>query len=276
MPSEPSRSSIVLAAALRLLRPLVRLLIRHGVAYPAFAASLKSVFLEAAREELRDSGQKSTDAALSLLSGVHRRDIRTLSGSPPNSESVDERPRNLASEVVTRWISDPAYLDAAGLPLALPRYGDAPSFDSLVQSVSGDIRARALLAELSRLGIAESSESQVRLLAPGFVPREGFAEMVALLGDNVVDHLAAAAQNLDGKHNFLEQAIFVDELTQESVDALHLAAAKAWQQAFRTVMREAQARFDHDQLHATPEQRTQRARFGSYFYGSKNDDGPSG
>ena len=276
MSSAPSRSSMVLAAALRLLRPLVRLLIRHGVAYPAFAASLKSVFLEAAREELRESGQKSTDAALSLLSGVHRRDIRTLSSSASHGEPVEDKPRNLASEVVTRWISDPAYLDASGLPMDLPRYGDAPSFDTLVQSVSGDIRARALLAELNRLGIAETSESQVRLLVPGFVPREGFAEMIGLLGDNVVDHLAAAAQNLDGKYNFLEQAIFVDELTQESVDALHLSAAKAWQQAFRTVMREAQARFDHDQQHATPQQRTQRARFGSYFYGAKNDDGPSG
>ncbi len=273
MPDSPSRSSTVLAAVLRLLRPVVRLLLRHGVAYPAFAAALKQVFLDAARDELRQTGQKQTDSAVSLLSGVHRRDVRTLSRAPAaDAPPLAEEPLSLASQVVARWLGDTAYLDEDGVPRDLPRYGDAPSFDSLVSEVSGDIRARALLAELERLGMAEHVDRHVRLLAPGFVPRQGFAEMVALLRDNAHDHLAAATANLDGQHNYLEQAVFVDELTAESAQQLHVAAARAWRQAFRTVMREAQARFDHDQAHAEPGQRTHRARFGSYFYAARQDD----
>jgi tRNA C32,U32 (ribose-2'-O)-methylase TrmJ len=94
------------------------------------------------------------------------------------------------------------------------------------------------------------------------------------LRDNLRDHAAAAVANAAGADNFLEQAVFVDELTAESVDQLHAAAARAWRQAFRTVMREAQARFDHDQAHAPAEQRVHRARFGSYFYGSDHEDTP--
>lgn len=272
MASTPSRSTIVLAAVLRLLKPVVRLLLRHGVAYPAFAAALKQVFLDAAVDELRSTGQKQTDSAVSLLSGVHRRDVRTLARGPAAEPSTEEEPKNLASEVVARWLSALDYLDEEGLPKALPRYGDAPSFDSLVKAVSHDIRPRAILAELERLGIAGKTGSQVHLLAPGFVPRQGFAELVGLLRDNVHDHLAAATLNLDGQHNFLEQAVFVDELTAESAHLLHAVSAKAWRQAFRTVMREAQARYDHDQAHAPAEQRTHRARFGSYFYADQHDD----
>ena len=252
----------------------MRLLLRHGVAYPAFAAALKQVFMEAAQDELKKAGQKQTDSAVSLLSGVHRRDIRTLDGRAPGAAPAREldAPKNLSSQVVARWLSDPAWLDAEGEPLVLPRYGEAPSFDALVSACSGDIRPRAVLAELERLGVAQMTDSIVQLLAPGFVPRQDFAQTMALLQGNLHDHAAAAALNAGGGHNYLEQSVFVDELTAESAEQLHAAAARAWRQAFRTVMREAQARFDHDQAHAPAAQRVYRARFGSYFFSDHHDD----
>ena len=98
--------------------------------------------------------------------------------------------------------------------------------------------------------------------------------MVALLQHNLHDHLAAASAKLDGDQNFLEQAVFVDQLTAESAAHLHAASARAWRLAFRSVMREAQARFDHDQIHAPPQARMYRARFGSYFYAAHDDAKP--
>jgi len=267
-------STLVLAAVLRVLKPLVRLLLRHGVAYPAFTVALKRVFLEAARDELRATGRKQNDSAVSLLSGVHRRDVRTLGGQEDSGPAGQEAPQNLSSQVVARWLGDPAYLDAEGMPLALPRYGEAPSFDALVTSVSSDFRARAMLAELERLGIAQHTEGIVQLLAPGFVPRQGFAETMALLRDNLHDHAAAAAWNVAGAHNYLEQSIFVDELTAASAQHLHAVAARVWRQAFRTMVREAQERHAHDKAHAPAAERVHRARFGSYFYAAHHDDEP--
>jgi len=267
-PSKPvtSRSAIVLESVLQLLRPAVRLMLRHGVTAPAFATALKRVFLHAAQDELRAHGKALTDSAVSLLSGVHRRDVRNLTRLAPPQQPRAEGFTGLASQVVSRWLSQQHYLDAQQTPLAIARSGDEPSFDALVRAISQDVRPRAVLDELIRLGLAAETDDQVTLLTHGFVPRSGFPEMASQLSHNAHDHLAAACHNLDDGSNFLEQAIFVDQITAESALHLHKVSAQAWKVAFQTVMREAQARFDHDAAHASPEQRSQRARFGVYFY----------
>lgn len=268
----PSRSAIVLSAALHLFKPLARLLLRHGVAYPAFASALKQVFVEAALDELQRAGKKQTDSAISLLSGVHRRDVRTLGHTVMARALADEEPMNMASEVVARWLSDVDCLDDQGQPRPLAKSGDKPSFEALVAGISSDVRPRAVLDELVRLSLAHEEEGQVRLLAPGFVPRQGFAEMATLLQHNLHDHIAAASLNLDGDGNFLEQAIFVDELTAESAHRIHVVSARAWRLAFRTVMKEAQERYDHDQARVPEQERRHRVRFGSYFFSDDDHD----
>lgn len=258
-------AQLVLAAALRLVQPLARLLLRQGITYPVFAAALKRVFLDAAQQELAERGARQTDSALTLLSGVHRRDVRVLLRAPATAAQRISEPASLASEVVARWLADKAYRKR-GHPAVLPRGSEPGSFDALAASVSSDVRPRAVLDELKRLGVASEDEQGVTLLAEAFLPRQGLPEMAQLFADNLHDHLAAAAANLQGDANLLEQAIFVDELTPESAQALHLEATRAWHVAFRSVMAQAQQRFDHDAAHAAPAARNTRARFGVYFF----------
>lgn len=265
-----NRSAIVLQAALGLFKPLARLMLRHGVVYPVFAAALKRVFLEAARDELRRDGRPLTDSAVSLLSGVHRRDVRNLTRLNTARTPVPA-PMNMATQVVARWLSAPQHQDEQDEAQHLSR----SDFDALVASVSSDIRPRTVLDELVHLGIAQETDAGVRLLDAGFTPRKGFAEMAHLLQENIRDHLAAASGNMDGDANFLEQSVFVDQLTAKSAHRLHVVSTKAWRQAFKTVMQEAAARFEHDQAHAKPEDRTHRARFGSYFYTEQEDPNAS-
>lgn len=266
-----ARSTVILHSVLHLLKPAVRLMLRHGVAYPAFAAALKRVFLEAAQDEIKASGMAQTDSAVSLLSGVHRRDVRNLTRADEPSPAPQAF-AGLASQVVARWLSQDLYLDENQAPIAIARAGPTPSFDALVQAVTQDVRPRSLLDELVRLGLAAEGDGQVTLLAQGFVPRAGLPELAALMQDNLFDHLAAACENLDGKasgaggDDFLEQSVFVDEITADSAHRLHKVSAQAWKLAFQTVMRDAQRSFDHDAVHATADERTHRARFGVYFY----------
>jgi hypothetical protein len=276
-----ARSNLVLNSTLHLLRPAVRLMLRHGVTYTAFSQALKRVFLQAAQEELQAKGMPQTDSAISVLSGVHRRDVRNLT----RLAAPDDAPESfagLASQVVARWLSDDAYLnaepnaelgagpDAALTPRTLPRSGDAPSFDALVQAVSQDVRPRAVLDDLQRLGLVQEVDGQITLLTQGFVPKLGFPEMAAQLQNNVQDHLSAACQNLDSGGEFLEQAVFVDEITAESALHLHKASAQAWKVAFQSVMRQAQKRFDADAKSAPPEARTHRARMGMYYFSTQD------
>ena len=265
MPSVTSRNSIGEATVLRVMRPLVGLLVRHGVTYPAFAAALKRVFLDAASDELRARSMAQTDSALSLLSGVHRRDVRTLMRAPDHvarGARASAVPLSLAGEVVARWLSDASYQDRRRRPRALQR----AEFDAMVAGVSSDVRGRAMLDELLRLGVVTESAAGIALSAAGFAPRQGFAEMSGLFAANVADHAAAAAANLQGDANFLEQAMYVERITPGSVQRLQRAASRAWAKALPAVLAEAQACSDADAAEASAEATGHRVRFGVYFY----------
>lgn len=269
-----SGAQVVLDAVLRALAPLVRLLLRHGVTYTAFAAALKPVFLQVAQQELAARGMARTDSALTLLSGVHRRDVRRLLRGATDADEVGfDASLGVVAEVVGRWMSDPAWLGPDDRPRRLPRSG-AGSFDTLVASVSQDVRPRAVLDELLRLGAAQEVDDGVALLEQGFAPRQGLPEMAAVMAANVHDHAAAVAANLQGEANFLEQAVYVDALAAPSVDELAKVARKAWARAFREVMHTARQRFDADRAAPSGEAAapTHRARFGVYFYSEPEID----
>lgn len=266
--TEPAadRSTLVLDAVLRLFKPAARLLLQNGVSYGAFAGALKRVFLAAAQDELKARGMAQTDSAITLLSGVHRRDVRTLLRAAPAADAAQRRePLSKASEVVARWLSQAPWIDDRRQPRVLARGGADDSFDALVVSVSSDIRPRAVLDELERLGVAEEGDDGVRLLAGSFAPRQGFEEMSWLLADHLHDHLAAAALNLQGQANFLEQSVHVDRISEASAAELQQAAVAAWKQLRPGYLALAQARFDADARDAAPAARSQRARFGVYF-----------
>ena len=280
--------NLLLDRVLHVLRPLVRLLVRHGVTYPALASALKRVFLQAAQQELQAQGKPASDSALTLMSGVHRRDVRTLLRGPDGTAAGagltgDHTPPalGLASEVVARWLGDPQFQGPDGRPRSLARADEgvaAPGFDALVAAVSSDVRPRAVLDELQRLGVvqADGESSRVQLNEAAFVPRQGFEAMAALFAHNLHDHAAAAAANLLGERNALEQALFVDGLSPASTAVLQKAAVQAWAQALREVLPLAQRLHSQDQAAAASPDTTaealaapnapHRARFGVYFF----------
>ena len=204
MSAPESRADLTLAAAVRLLAPLVPLLLREGVSYPRFANALKKAFLEEAPAVLLDSSIRVNDSSVSTLTGIHRKDVREWRSAG--------RPRPQAK---TFGAAMDAYLPV-GPPIrttAMPRDARgcwsaraAPgTFEALAASVSNDVHPRTVLQELVRLGVAElvegkseDADDRVRLCADAFVPKDGTAEMLQLLSDNVGDHLAAAVQNVIG------------------------------------------------------------------------------
>ncbi len=258
-----ARARIALRAALALLVPLARWLVRNGVGYSSFAPALKTVFVEAARLELASRDGKPTDSALSVLSGVHRRDIREMGEGATPSDAQPKSP-TVASQLFTRWLTDAALRGPDDRPKAIPKSGDGLSFDALARQVSSDVHPRTLLDEMQRLGLVAIDGDTVHLQAEAFVPQEGFEEMAGLLSANVSDHLAAAVHNLQGTApKFLEQSLFGSGLSPASADALGESARRLWQEAFRQMAAEAAAHLKRDaQTHAT----SMRMRFGVYFY----------
>ena len=256
-----------------MLAPLVQLLVASGVTYPQFAAALKSSFLRAAHAELENGSKRVTDSAISLLSGIHRKDVRALTSDGVLNARRFDRMQSLPDELFTRWTNDPNYLDADGLPRVLPFRGrtpDEPSFEQLTQSISRDFHARSILDELVRLGIADVQADTVRLRMVTYVPQEDFGKTLRYVRENISDHLAAASQNLravkDGDHGpFLEQSLYADELSAESVMELHRLARRIWESALRRMFALANERERID-VQGAPGSQVMRLRFGAYFY----------
>ncbi|HEY9148836.1 MAG TPA: DUF6502 family protein, partial [Gammaproteobacteria bacterium] len=63
------------AASLRLLRPLVRILLRNGVSYGAFADWVKWVFVDVADKEFALPGRKQTVSRVSVITGLSRKEV---------------------------------------------------------------------------------------------------------------------------------------------------------------------------------------------------------
>jgi hypothetical protein len=257
------RARIALQAALTMLMPLARWLLRNGVHYASFAPALKSVFVEAARRELDAAGAKQTDSAISVLSGVHRRDIRESARAAEHAQQP--KTPSVASQAFTRWVTDPAYRGAAGRPAMLLKTGAAPSFDALARQVSSDVHPRTLLAEMQRLGLVLVDDEQVRLCTEAFVPQQGLAENATLLSAHVADHIAAGVHNLgSGEGRFLEQSMYGSGLTAQSIAALGQTARTLWADIFGQIVREATQRFEADRQDPTTPR--MRMRFGVYYY----------
>lgn len=269
MQTVESSADLALAAAVRVLAPLLPLLLREGVTYPRLLGTLKRAFLEEAPAVLLDSGIRVNDSSVSTLTGIHRKDVREWrSAGRPRPPA---RAFGAVMNAFTRWCTDPAYCDPKGRPRVLERKGGAGTFEALATSVSNDVHPRALLQELVRLGVAElvadqrdDAEDGVRLRVDAFVPPEGAPEMLQLLADNVADHLAAAVQNVLGASPpMLEQSIHADNLREDSVDRLHALARQTWRAAFHDLVRTATTLREDD---ANRPGADQRIRIGMYFY----------
>jgi len=253
-----------LPEALGIAQPLVTWLLRSGVGYGEFVAALKPLFLAQAERELQASGQKVTDSALSLLSGLHRKDVRALRDSAEGEQQAVTANRtawgkpSMANQVATHWMGQ------SGLPDVLPVNGPAPSFESLAQSVSRDVHPRAVLLELQRLGIVREAEGQVQLLRDAFVPDPAHAEARALTAGAVADHLHAGVHNLttQGQGKFLEQSVFADGLSPESVRQLQQLANTLWAHVLEQVVQAATPLCEQDSAHPDP----QRFRLGLFSY----------
>jgi hypothetical protein len=271
IPSNPAAAGVS-EEALAVAQPLVTWLVRSGVGYTAFVAALKPVFLAQALAEAQRLGQKPTDSALSLLSGLHRKDVRALRASARgDAEAVAQRGAawgrpSAASQVATRWLG----LD---WPERLPFAGPEPSFEALVRRVSTDFHHRAVLQELLRLGVAREDGDHVELLRHAFVPDRRLKEAGQLLAGSVADHLAAGVHNLttDGPRRFLEQCVFADGLSPESVAQLHQLANRLWAQALDAVVATAVPLCEQD-AHLT--EGTQRFRLGLFSYSADEAAAP--
>lgn len=263
------RASVV-AAVRRVLRPLVRLLVAHGITYPFLTDMLKSIYVETAASDFSLDGQRPTDSRLNVLTGVHRKDLRRLLREP-SPEPETPAGLTLGTQIVARWLGDRTYLDDTGKPLALPRtpsQGGEHSFAALVESVSKNVRPRSVLDELLRLGVVKvDANDYVHLITSGFVPGKELDAKAFYFGEAMHDHLAAGVHNLEEEGRpLLERSVYYDELSPEAVEMLRVQAEKLAMEVLKEINKRGMALEQGDPPEAG---KRMRMRLGVYFFSDR-------
>lgn len=266
--------SAFVGAVRGLLRPLVRGLVKRGVQLPQLVEELKALYIEIAHEEAAQQG-RVTQSALSVMTGVHRKDVKRLMEVGPGTASPPA-PASLGSKLAGIWMARAPYLASDGSPQALfeRRSDGSPSFEELVEEVSRDVRSRAVLDDWLRLNVvARRSDGKIELNTDAFVSSDGEAEALHFFGRNLRDHVAAGLHNLDGQEpRYIDRAVFYPGLTAASVEKLRQLASDLGAKAIRDVNREALQLSTHDRTRGSG---GQRMTFGVYFYAEPPaSDGP--
>jgi Family of unknown function (DUF6502) len=265
--------ALLLEACRQVLLPLATLAVERGVPYAELDELLRGAFVEAARTAHPNVSAQRGASRISAATGLTRREVTRLLQPPVTAELSRSSP---ATQVFSRWLTDPQLRLADGTVRALPRQGppvrldslaQSVSFESLAQSVTKDVHPRTLLEELLRLGLArlDDASDTVKLLRETFVPTGDEARMFGFLGANVGDHLRGAVANVlaQGPRN-VEQALFADGLSSNSVAELRPLVAQQWQAVARSLVPLVQQFIDADVIAGRTAD--QRLRVGLYMY----------
>lgn len=238
----------VIAAVDSVFAPLAQLCLSKGIRIQAVEERLRVAFVAAARTAQSQAPPDRMTSRISAATGLTRREVDRLESVPMR---VAKAPASPITELFTRWLSDPTLRGADDRPLTLPRQGPPPSFESLAQSVTQDVHPRTLLGELCRLQLAtvDPASDEVSLLRDAFVPSGDWARMMAYVADNVGDHFRAAVTNVlrDGKQQ-LEQAIFADELSAESLAEAAVVMTAQWRRLLTEMAPQLEKMIEKDRL----------------------------
>lgn len=263
-PSAAPDTSALLAACRALLTPLAELAIARGLHHADVDELLRAAFVDAALAAHPDVTPHRAVSRVSTATGLHRREVNRLLQREPVAESR----RTPATQVFTRWLSDPAWREQP----SLPRQGAGASFEALAQSVTKDVHPRSLLEELSRLGLVrlDDAADRVELMRERFTPAGDEPRMLGFVASNVGDHLQAAVANvLAAQPRHLEQALFADGLSAESVQQLQPLIREQWQHLLRSLAPVLQKAIDDDAASGRTQDR--RLRVGLYGYHAPMD-----
>lgn len=274
---DSARTTALDRAIITLLRPLVRLALKRGVAFGHLAELVKRAYVDVARDDFAVPGRKPTVSRVAVLTGLTRKEARRLLEDEPDGSGEPPRRRiNRAARVVSAWVQDPVYRDGRGGPASLSFDGGVePSFSSLVRAHGADVTPRAVLDELLRVGAVQRlKDGRLRLVERAYIPQADEAEKLAILGTDVADLIAAIEHNLDPtvETSFYQRKVAYDNLPASYLPKLQTVVRRRAQKLLEQLDGE-MAQHDLDVSPQPEETGGRRAMVGIYYYQRDEDEG---
>lgn len=187
--------SLTYALLTHVLRGAVKFAMRHGIKLPEFIETSKSLFVDIAKKDLEQLNMKPNVSKVSVMSGVHRKDVNRLleSGASPAAQS------DLITKVVGLWQNDKRFTTKNGTPKVLSYKTNDSEFAKLVSAVSQDINAGTVFFELSRIEAITTTRDGVKLLIQSFVPKGDPESGFKILSADTDDLTRCVTENMLGE-----------------------------------------------------------------------------
>lgn len=190
----------LLVAYSKLLRPLVRILLRHGVTYAELSEVVKTVYVAVAALEFRVPGKKMSKARIAIVTGLTRKEVQRIAEIDDREKGGHKTNLSRIGRVLSGWHTDPEFTGPYGMPLEL-RYdsevaGDE-TFVRLVQRYSGDMTPRAMLDELLRVGaVLETDQNWFKVVRREYVPHTLAPDFLERVGRGVHNFVHTIEMNM--------------------------------------------------------------------------------
>ncbi len=255
-------------AILRVLRPLVRILLRHGISYGTFAEVAKWVFVDVATDDFAIPGRKQSVSRVSVITGLSRKEVGRVQQLPRPDDQETIEQHNRAARVVGGWLHDRDFLGPDGSPAALAFEDEPTSFSELVKRYSGDVPARAVLDELLRVGAVErDAEKRISLKVRAFVPQGSEADKLHILGVDAGALVSTIDHNLDPNQPlpYFQRKVEYDNIPDEALEPFRtLAGGRA--QELLLQLNDWLAKHDRDVTPSATGTGRNRAGLGIYYF----------
>ncbi len=270
---------LLTAAVIRVLRPLVRVLIRHEMSHAEFSELARRAYVQEAYANFGLSGRKMTYSRVAVLTGLSRKEVVRLVNLDESELSVAP---TRAVRVIDGWMQDPEFHGASGKPKPLPLHGTSGSFSALVARYSGDITLGAVVDELERVGVvSRPNKDTVELIESGYIPQADELEKVHVLSVCTADLLHTAVHNLDAdtENRRLQRQLTYSDIPKSVADDFRQEATSRALTLLDELRASLTARRDNALPQLPPEPLT-RVGLGIYYHeenaaddvGSKQED----
>lgn len=191
----------LLATYSKLLRPLIRILLKHGVTYAEFSEVVKTVFVTIAAQEFRVPGKKMSKARIAIVTGLTRKEVQRLTGTDQEERFNLKTNLSRIGRVLSGWHTDPEFTGPYGMPLEIRYDSDVPNdttFVRLVQQYSGDMTPRAMLDELLRVGaVVETDRNWFKVIRREYVPQALAPDFLERVGIGIHNFIHTIEVNLE-------------------------------------------------------------------------------
>jgi hypothetical protein len=182
--------SLLAECLLGLLRPIVKLCLKNTLKIQDLTEIIKIAFIEEAKNLALNQNEKPTSSKLSVMTGVHRRDVMRLA----SDDFSPKQTGNIVVKVVGHWIEN--YKNANGSIGKLTFGSDVSEFSQMVREISKDLHPQSILSELIRIGQVVVVKDKLELKNRVFNPKGDFKKAFGILAQDCNDLIFCVEENL--------------------------------------------------------------------------------